>query len=541
MRFPYLILLAGRRLPVLRGAGEWSGSWLGLAAMVAFAIAMRPAFAQGPKHGEVAAAARSAEQPGERVTIDALIAAAVQRSVGLTIAYADREEARGRGAAADAVDEWHLIARLDGQGTIVDRTPASSPAVLDTRSAHAQVGVQRSLWTGGDITVTAAGGPVLGASPAAVPGAQSVAGDTRVTEMTASARIDASQPLLRGAGEDVARADQKTARLAARALSVQAEDEAAGLVRDLVVGYWELAYAVQTLAIDRDSEALAQRQVATTQQVVRAGLQPPSAMKIAELHVALRQEAILRDQMTIVDQSLAVRRLAGLELTSAPLVPGDLPEVSTTRWREDEAVSATLAHGPSITQKKLAQRAASVAVDVAHDATLPRLDLTLSGDLQGAGASARAAFGQLGDAPVYSVMASVSLQWDLGGAARAAAGAARAHRTRTDAERADLEHQLAASAISAVRQLRLATQRIEVTELAVQVADEALRAEIVAFESGRSTNALVFQRQDDVAQAKLRRARARVDATQATALLQYLTGGLLTRYGVKVAALRRVS
>jgi outer membrane protein TolC len=541
MRFPYLILLAGRRPPVLRGAGEWSGAWLGLAAMVAIAIAMRPAFAQGPKHGEGEAAARSAEPPGERVTIDALIAAAVQRSVGLTIAYADREEARGRGAAADAVDEWHLIARLDGQGTVVDRTRASSPAALDTRSAHAAVGVQRSLWTGGDITVTAAGGPVLGASPAAVSGARSVAGDPQVTEMTASARIDASQPLLRGAGEEVARADQKTARLAARALSAQAEDEAAGLVRDLVVGYWELTYAVQTLAIDRDSEALAQRQVATTQQVVRAGLQPPSAMKIAELHVALRQEAILRDQMTIADQSLAVRRLAGLELTSAPLVPGDPPEIPTTRWREDEAVSATLAHGPTITQKKLAQRAASVAVDVAQDGTLPRLDLTLSGDLHGAGSSARAAFGQLGDAQGYSVMASVSLQWDLGGAARAAAGAARAHRTRTDAERVDLEHQLAASAISAVRQLRLATQRIEVTELAVQVADEALRAELVAFQGGRSTNALVFQRQDDVAETKLRRARARVDASQATALLQYLTGGLLARYGVKVADLRRVS
>lgn len=528
MRFPYLILLSG-----------WSVALF--AAMVAVAIATRPVFAQGPRRGEVAAAARRAEPTGERVTIDALIAAAVQRSAGLTIAYADREEARGRGSAADAVDEWHLIARLDGQDTMVDRARASSPAALDTRSAHAAVGVQRSLWTGGDITVTAAAGPVLGASPVAAPGARSVAGDTQVTEMTASARIDASQPLLRGAGEDVARADQKTARLAARVLSAQAEDEAAGLVRDLVVGYWELAYAVQALAIDRDSEELAQRQVATTQQVVRAGLQPPSAMKIAELHVALRQEAILRDQMTIVDQSLAVRRLAGLELTSAPLLPSDPPEVPATRWREDEAVIATLAHGPSIAQKKLAQRAAGVAVDVAHDSTLPRLDVTLSGELHGAGSSTSAAFGQLGDAQAYSVMGSVSLQWDLGGAARAAAGAARAHRTRTDAERADLEHQLAASAISAVRQLRLATQRIELTELAVQVADEALRAEIVAFQGGRSTNALVFQRQDDVAQAKLRLARARVDATQATALLQYLTGGLLTRYGVQVAALPRVS
>jgi outer membrane protein TolC len=507
--------------------------------MVAAAIETRPVYAQGPKHGEAATAARIAEQTGERVTIEELVAAAVQRSPGLTIAYADREEARGRGSAADAVDQWHLLVRLDGQDTMQGRAQASSPVALDMRSANAEVGVARSLWTGGDITVTAATGLVRFVHPGAAAAARAVVDDTTVRDTTARARVEASQPLLRGAGEGVARADQKTARLAARALSAQAEDEAALLMRDLVVGYWELAYSVQALSVDRDSEALARHQVAITQQVVRAGLQPPSAMKIAELQVALRREAILRDEMTVVDQSLAVRRLAGLELTTTPLRPGEPLEVPITRWSEDEAVTATLARGPSIAQKKLAQRGANVAVDVAHDGMLPRLDLKVSGEINGAGSSTSVAFGQLGDGQAYSVMASVSLQWDLGGAASAAAGAARVHRTRIDAERADLEHQLAASAISAVHRLRLATHRIELTELAVQVADEALRAEIVAFQGGRSTNALVFQRQDDAAQAKLRLARARVDAIEATAVLQYLTGGLLTRYGVKLSALRR--
>jgi len=377
--------------------------------------------------------------------------------------------------------------------------------------------------------------------PGATAAARAVAGDITIAGMTATARVEASQPLLRGAGEDVARADQKTARLEARALSAQAEDEAAGLVRDLVVGYWELVYAVQALAVDRDGEALAQRQVTITKEVVRSGLQPPSAAKIAELQVALRKEAILRDEMTIVDQSLTVRRLAGLELTSAPLLPGDQLEIPTVGWNEDEAVAATLAHGPSIAQKKLAQREANVAVDVADNGMLPRLDLKLSGEIDGSGLSTSAAFDQLGGAQAYTVMGSLSLQWDIGGAARGAAGAAHVHRGRLDAERADLEHQLAASAMSGVRQLRLARQRIELTELAVQVADEALRAEVVAFQGGRSTNVLVFQRQDDVAQAKLRLARARIDAIEASVLLEYLTGGLLEHYGVKVEAVRRAS
>lgn len=507
--------------------------------MIALAVAASPVHAQRPRRGATAAA-RVAEPDDERVTLAELVEAAVRHSPGLEIAHDDHEEASERGVAAGAVDEWRLVARLSGQANVLDRALAGPGIAVDTRSASAEAGLARSLSTGGDVTITAATGQVRYVYPRVAVGAQAVLADAAVGGMTATARIEASQPLLRGAGESVARAEQKTARLAARALSAQAEDEAADLTRDLVVAYWELAYAAQALAVDRDGEALAQRQVAITKEVVRAGMQPPSAVKLAELQVALRQEAILRDEMAIVDQSLVVRRLAGLELTSAPLLPGGEVEVPAARWSEDEAVAAALAHGPSVAQSKLAQRQASVAVDVAQDGVLPRLDLKVSGQIDGVGASTNEAFGQLGAGQQYSVMASASLQWEIGGAARAAAGAARVHRARLDAERADLEHQLASSAISAVRQLRFAKQRIELSELAVQVADEALRAEVVAFQGGRSTNVLVFQRQDDVAQAKLRLARAQIDAIEANTALHYLTGGLLARYGVNVEAAGRV-
>src|SRR5262249_21141100 len=152
-------------------------------------------------------------------------------------------EAHDRNTAADAVDEWHVITRIDAQDTALDRAQVSSTAVFGTQQGNAETGVGRSLSTGGDITVTA--GAKLGRYlyPSAPANARAVAGDAATAGVTANARLEASQPLLRGAGLDVARADQKTARLAARALSAQAEDEAAGLVRDLVVGYWELAYA----------------------------------------------------------------------------------------------------------------------------------------------------------------------------------------------------------------------------------------------------------------------------------------------------------
>jgi outer membrane protein TolC len=140
---------------------------------------------------------------------------------------------------------------------------------------------------------------------------------------------------------------------------------------------------------------------------------------------------------------------------------------------------------------------------------------------------------------MYSVMGGLTVQWDIGGGASAAAGAAHVHRARLEAERADLDRQLEAAAMSASRQLARARERAQLSVSAVDVAREALRAEIVAFQAGRSTTQSVFQRQDDLSQAKLRLARARIDAIEADVLVDYLTGGLLARYGITVADKRR--
>lgn len=476
--------------------------------------------------------------PAQRVSLDELVANAVRHSPGLAIAYADRSEGSDRNAAADAVDEWHAIARIDAQDSLLDRSLASPSVAIDTRQVSAEVGLQRDLSTGGSFTLSASTGQARyvypGAPARAASSAATIASldDSTTAGETAAARLVASQPLLRGAGPSVARAEQHTARLAAHALTAQAEDEAAQLVHDLILAYWELAYAVETRAVDREGEELAQRQLVITHGVVRAGMQPPSALQIAELQVALRGETILHDEATIVDQSLGVRRLAGLPLTAAPLAPSDPTALPTQGWREEDAIAAAIAHGPAIAQKDAAQRQAGIAVDVAHDGRLPKLDLKLSGELDGFGATTSDAFHQIGAAQAYTATASLALTWDLGGAARAADRAARAHRDRTLAERTDLERQLAAQATSAIHQLQLAAKRLDLAELAVKVAEEALRAEVVAFQGGRSTNVLVFQRQDDLAQAKLKIARARIDAIEADATLDYLTGRLLVRSGV---------
>ena len=77
-------------------------------------------------------------------------------------------------------------------------------------------------------------------------------------------------------------------------------------------------------------------------------------------------------------------------------------------------------------------------------------------------------------------------------------------------------------------------KRISVDNEAVQLAIINLNAEKARFEVGRTTNFEVLRRQDELAQAQLRQARARVDYLKARSLVDSLTGDLLPAYGVKL-------
>jgi outer membrane protein TolC len=66
----------------------------------------------------------------------------------------------------------------------------------------------------------------------------------------------------------------------------------------------------------------------------------------------------------------------------------------------------------------------------------------------------------------------------------------------------------------------------------MDLSEKNIEAERRRFESGKSTNFDVLQRQDEQKQARLRLARAASDYLRATIQIYALSGELLDRYGV---------
>jgi outer membrane protein TolC len=88
--------------------------------------------------------------------------------------------------------------------------------------------------------------------------------------------------------------------------------------------------------------------------------------------------------------------------------------------------------------------------------------------------------------------------------------------------------------VLAVHQIRAAQKRSLVAAKAVDLAKANLNAEQALFRVGRSSSHQLFDRQDELDDARLSRVRAVADYHEGLALLQSLTGDILRQHRIEV-------
>jgi outer membrane protein TolC len=443
--------------------------------------------------------AEDAQEPDEAISIAELVTIAVRRSPELAIVRSDEKRAQLGATIADAPAEWRFNASVSGESR------------RDARVLAGRVGVAKQLPTGGDIAVS-------------VESIQEQAGEVRA-ELT-SVALDLRQPLLRGIGQ-ASRVDTKKAAIAADAATLTARDANAATIRDLIEAYWELAFARASLAVRKQSLALAQSQLELSKKMHDRGTVPDSAVVAAKYGVALRQEAKLRAGDAVQSASLRLRRVAGLEIgielgdlapTDTLVVPKDAPDV-------EAAIATALAKSPRIAAAKLGISIADVEVAYRKNLAMPSLDVAVSGGVAGER--------QALSTRDYQILGRLELRWELGGAARAAADAAKLDRSAAKLSAKDVERETIALVIDVARRLRAARQRADVAQSAIDLAKANLDTELALFRADKSSNVLVFERQTELDEARLLASRAAADCQIALATLDYLTGALLERHGVE--------
>jgi outer membrane protein TolC len=484
-----------------------------------------PAHAQPPSDPATPPAATPATPPAgstapgaNTVTLAQVLEVAVRQKPSLEQASIDIDIAEAAMLEALGLDDWIVDATASWVST---RQEAFE---LESDTFTLQGNLSRRLSTGGTVRLhaeTSYSRGSLGPMP------------FTIYEHTVSGQLQ--QPLLRGRGKKIAHARRTRTRIARDAAALARQVEAIAAVREVVAAYWQLAFSWRDLEIRQSSMELTRERLRNTQAGIDAGAVAPTERLAVEQSIVAREEAILGAELTISGQSLTLRRLAGMELgrnaidlhVSAPLT---LPERS---FDIDALLARALEASPTLARLRTLEEDARLEVELTENGLLPELDLVLSVGPTGSADNPGTALKNMVSFEDLEMSASLTYRRSL--QRRQAKGAhlrARAQLRKQLVSTRDVEAQIAAQLVVAVKQAQAARKRFELGARAIELANKNIDAEKARFELGRATNFDVLQRQDELEQAQLRQARALIDYLSALADIDALTGDILGSYGI---------
>jgi outer membrane protein TolC len=452
------------------------------------------------------------------------IAIAVRNNPRLAGARLEVAIARTRIRQAEGIEDFHLDL---GAAWSSSRVPyVSGNPLIETAAddANGSLSVSRALPWGGRVALTGAIDYTRGRYISDSGSGPQV---STASAYTPSLTLSLTQPLLRGLGVSIARAPRQRAHLQHSAALLASTASATSIVHDLVVAYWEYAFALNERSIRQQSVELAKHQLEVVEANIEVGKLATTASAEVLVAIALRE-----DELRLAEAGVEAR-LADVERLTTHALPHEVG-ASTPRVPSCEAaLGVAVANrvrddNPYLLALRAALPAARIDEHLAENGALPELDVTGAAGPSGAASSAATSFGQLGTFASYQAGAGLLLSTAL--ERRTELGLRDEMRVRVlhlEARIAELEAQVLANlrAQAAVRQA--AQQREAILARSLDAAELDLESERARFTLGRSTNFDVLRRQSALAETQLRLLRARTDCQQSDADLEALSGALL--------------
>jgi len=297
--------------------------------------------------------------------------------------------------------------------------------------------------------------------------------------------------------------------------------------------YWNLAYAVASLAVQQQSLALAEESLRNTRSRVEIGTTPPIDIIEAESEVAARQEAVIVAEAQIATAEDTLRALvfdpAMPDFWNLRIEPTELPPFQPTNVDVDVAVRNALERRTDLAQTKRSMEASEINIRFFRNQTLPDVQGNLNYGLAALGGTRlptqfdpfalqksygsvlRDLFGL--NSPSWT--ASLNITYPIGTSqADANLARTRLQYSQSQTRLKNQQLQVATQVRQQARNVQTNQQRVQSTRASRQLAERKLEAEQRKFQAGTSTSFLVFQAQRDLSLARNNELRAILDYNQ---------------------------
>jgi len=475
----------------------------------------------------VAAPALAQSIETRRVTVDEAVRQALENNLGIRVARIDPQiEDLG---VAQARAAWFPTMTSTLQSASTD-SPSNSflsgaaDKISDSRF-NTNVGVEQALPWGGrynfgwDSSRSTTTNLFSNFSP----------------QVRSSLALTYVQPLLRGFSIDASRQQLMLSQKNREIADVTLRQAVAETTRAVRHAYWDLAFAIASLEVQRQSLELARESLRNTRARIEIGTMPPIDQVEAEAEVAQREEAVILGEGQVGTTEDVLRALvydpSSADFWTLRIEPAERPTFSATPIDIDAATRAALDRRSDIQQARRNLEAVDINVRFFRNETLP--DVTASVDygltglggtqfLRGAGfpgpivGQTERGFGTvLGDLfsnDFPSWTASLNVSYPLGQTPQEA-GLARARLEYTQQQTGlrQAELQVVTQVRDVGRRVMTNQRRVDTTVASRQLAERRLDAEERKLAAGTTISFFVFQAQRDLAQARNNELRAILD------------------------------
>jgi outer membrane protein TolC len=501
-------------------------------------VALEAARAQQPAPQQPASAQQPAGdgRPVRRLSADEAVKLAIENNLGIQISRLDPQiedlnVLSARGAWAPSFNSQ--IANNSFQRPSANLFTASAEANLKQDTVTSNFGITQTLPWGGLYDV---GWDNSRSS-------SNNSGNTWKPQLNSALSLNYQQSLMRGWSIDNVRQQVLVSLKNREIADVGLRQTLASTTRTVRNAYWNLAYAVASLAVQQQSLELAQESLRNTRSRVEIGTVPPIDIVEAQSEVAAREEAVIVAQANIATAEDNLRALvfdpAMPDFWNIRIEPSELPPFQPTSVDVEAAVRNALDRRTDLQQAKTSMEATEINIRFFRNQTLPDVQANLSYGLAALGGTQlpRANIPGLPvdpnapTVPIQKAYTSVlrdllglnSPSWTAQlnitypiGTSQAEANLARTRLQFNQAQTRLKNQQL--SVTTQVRQqarnVQTNQQRVQSTRASRQLMEQRLEAEQRKFQAGTSTSFLVFQAQRDLSQARNNELRAILDYNQ---------------------------
>ncbi len=472
-------------------------------------------------------AAAPAAPPAITLTLEECISRAMQKNFDLQI----------QGFSTDIAKETLNIAKADFDPTFtgsarrnlnqsaattsrLDGTAASGPRSDNTVFS---IGASEKIATGG--TVNATGNTTRTATNSL--------NSTLNPAFGSAAGISLSQPLLKGAGSDVAHANIERTKIGVGIALLTYKSRVLAVIRDTEAAYYNLAYARENLIVKKRSLELAQQLFEENKVRKSTGVATDLDVLTSEVGVANARRAVVLAEQAVRDREDGLYTLIGqFDFNTRP---GEVKFGDYTEGSPSFDIAYKLARDRSpdylVTQYQIQQF--EIDARTAKRAALPGLNLDTGVGYSSTERNYSDAIGNLpeGNGYNWNVGLSVVVPWGLH-ADKARYRSAKLSLSQQKSRLEQLDLTLLVNVRTSVRAVESNIVAVEIAGKATELSQRQYELQKARFDAGLSTSRLVLQAQDDLEIARVNELQAKVTLRVALADLHRIDATSLDRYKV---------